>query len=377
MFNSNNRLIKAVGYLLVGFFLFIIVLSFGMPDLGLNCGPARGTVAIVNGEKVHALDLYRFRDLKFSKIKDPKMMPYILDNYIMEILLRQQAEDLGLITTDEKMLRYIKETPYFKNPKTQKYDPEILKMVLRNYRMSFEEFEKISKRDLMINELRYLISKGIATSSNDIKAKYKADNSKLKIKFAYISDKDLEKRFKKDLVVSQNEIDGRIKESREEIKDPKKDKIRIEKKIKSEKLDRVKKSIEEKINTMAKEGASFAQAVKVLKGTNGSSKIFKIGETIRNSDKKGISLTPLSNSKVLRENLMKLPKGKVSPAFNSRRGIFIFTTELKEIPREMPKEEELEKIEKSQMYGLINSLQRNLYRSLNENSKILKNLQMK
>ncbi len=375
MFNSNNKLIKAVGYLMVGFFLFIIVLSFGMPDLGLNCGTDRGTVAVINGEKVHALDFYRFRDLKFSKVRDSKMMPYILDNFIMEILLRQQAEKLGIVTTENKIKRYIKGSPYFKNPNTKKYDPEILKMVLRNYRMSFEEFEKITQRDLLINELKYLISKGVAISSNDLKAKYRAENSKFKIKYAHISNKELEKQFKDKLVVSKSEIDDEINKSQTEVKDPKKDRERIEKKLRAEKLKEIKKSIEEKINKMAAEGASFAKAARTLGGKAGSSQVFKLGETMRNSDNKGVSLRALSNSEVLRKNLMKTAKGNVAPAFDNNRGIFIFTPVMKDIPEKAPGEEELKKMESEQLYKTINSMQRNLYISLNESSKILKNLQ--
>jgi len=374
MFKSRNFLVKAVGYFLVGFFLFIIVLSFGMPDLGLNCGTSTGTVAVVNGEKVHAMDFYRYRDLKFSKLKDEKMLPYILDNYVMEILVRQKAAEMGLETTDQKLKRYIKETPYFKNPKTKEYDPEILKLILRNYRMSFAEFEKIARKDLLINEFRYTVTKGAAVSTEDAIEKYRAENSKIKIKYAFLSNADIEKAHRKDLKISAKEIDAEMAKNKTAAKDPKKDRNRIEAKLKQQKIAEIRKTIKAEIDAMASKKASFASVSRKLGGKTGQSEIFKIGGNLKNSVKKGVSLYSLAGSDVFRKNLMKLPLNISSPVYENGRGIYIFTPVMRQISSKKPAEKEIEKIKNSLLYTAMNSLQRNLYRQLNEESKILKNL---
>jgi len=91
MFDQKNVISKYVGYFLIGFFLFIIILSFGMPDV-TGCNNDRTSIAVVNGQKVHHLDFLRYRDTKFAQFRNQKMDSFILDNYILELMLIQKAE---------------------------------------------------------------------------------------------------------------------------------------------------------------------------------------------------------------------------------------------------------------------------------------------
>ena len=253
------------------------------------------------------------------------MLPYILDNYIMEVLLRQKAEKMGLSTTDEKIKRYIQETQYFINPVTGKYDPERLKMVLRSYRMSFEEFEKIARKDLLINDFRYLIAKGAAVSSDDAIAKYMADNSKIKIRYSFLSNADIEAKHKNEITVSDKEIDKEIASRKDAVKDPKTAREKIKNELKLKKTAELRKTIAQKIDAMAAKGASFSSASQSLGGKTGESEIFKLGGNVKNAKKGEAGLSSLAASDIFRKNLMKLKENTSSPAFDNGRGIMIFT----------------------------------------------------
>jgi len=69
MFDSKSPVVKIVSYTITGFFVLIIVISFGMPDFISRMGLDQSSVAVVNGEKVDRYDFLRYRDSRFGDMR--------------------------------------------------------------------------------------------------------------------------------------------------------------------------------------------------------------------------------------------------------------------------------------------------------------------
>ena len=107
MFDSKSPVVKIVGYIIIGFFGLIIIISFGMPDFISRMGLDESIVASVNGEKVHRLDYLRYRDNRFRHLKNQKDADdMILNYYIGDVLILQKAKELGFDVSDDKRVYF-------------------------------------------------------------------------------------------------------------------------------------------------------------------------------------------------------------------------------------------------------------------------------
>ncbi|PKL39741.1 MAG: hypothetical protein CVV44_05835 [Spirochaetae bacterium HGW-Spirochaetae-1] len=374
MFDSRSPIVRFVGYTVIGFFLLIIIISFGMPDFLSRIGLDKTIVATVNGKKVHVLDFLRYRDTRFRNLRSKEMEDMILNNFIAEVLLLQYAEKLGFTSTDEYIMRTIKEMDDFKDPATGKYSPERFKLILEQNRLSFTEFYKLIKNDMTKSGFYRQIGMGLSITNDDARAEYIADKSKLQIQYAFLAAADLKKQYARALNVTEEEISREMKISTADLKDPKTDKNRIKAKLEKRKLEAVEDSIIERINALAANNGSFTAAAAILQGQQGLSTVFKIGEQPQDSKKDGKPLTLLANSPVFRDNCLILKKGSASQVIKTPSGLFIFTPVMSEIPKSEPDDKELDSIKKRMQYERLNALSMNLMQKLNEESKIIKNL---
>ncbi len=375
MRKSGNPFIKFTGYLLIGFFLLIIILSFGMPDIGLNCGGMDpGTIAIVNGEKIHTLEYLRYRDTKFSQFKNQNMDSFILDNFVLEILLLQEAQKTGIKVTENQISRYITNSPDFKNPQTGQYDPKHFQMVLNNNRLNFDEFNKLLTKDMTISDFRFLVSTGAAVPSEDIEAKNLVENSKIRIKYAHLTPEQIKKNYSKDISVTEEEIDNEIKNKNVTITDPETDRVRIKNELLDQKLEAVKEKIASQIDNSAQKGASFSNTYSILKGKIFFSEPFKIGEKIKPLNDEESTVSSIENSKIFINNIMTMPLNSSSPVISSNTGLYIFTPIERSIQKKTRDPETNEKTRNDLAYDSINMITHNLVKNLSEKSKVRKNL---
>jgi len=373
MFDEKSVVSKYVGYILIGFFLLIIILSFGMPDIS-GCNTDRTAIAVVNGQKVHHLDYLRYRDTKFAQFRNQKMDSFILDNYILEILLLQKAEKSGFKTTEDRISNYVKSSPEFKNPSTGKFDPEYFQAILRNNRLDIVEFQKLVTRDFNMNNYKFFIGTGGASSKEDILTKNIVDNSSIQVQYSFLSTEELKKRYQNDIIVTDPEIDAEIKNNNVKISDPKTDRERIRKQIEDKKLEKIKNDLAAKINAIAASNGTFASASAVLNGITAKSSKFKIGEPVKSDEKEPKLIAALNNSNIFTDKCLTLEKDKTSSAIINGAGIYIFSTLLKVIPADLPDEVTLKKASDTANYASANMFTRNLVKKLNEKSKIIKNL---
>lgn len=373
MFDQKSVVSKYVGYFLIGFFLFIIILSFGMPDV-TGCGADRSSIAVVNGQKIDRLDFLRYRDTKFAQFRNQKMDSFILDNFILEMMLIQKAEKNGFKITEDRITNYVKKSPEFKNPSTGKFEPEYFQAILRNNRLDIEEFEKLIRRDFTLNDYKYFLSIGGASATEDINSKNIVDNSVIQIQYAILSIEEIRKNYKNDLIVTDTDVDAEIKNNNVKISDPTTDRERIKKQIEEKKLEKIKNDLAEKINGIAASNGTFASANAVLKGKVAKSSKFKIGEPVKTEEKEPKTIAALNNSNIFTEKCLTLTLNASSPAVLSGSGIYIFTPIIKTIPPASIDKDTLEKSFNMANNGSANMLTRNLLKVMQEKSKVIKNL---
>lgn len=372
MFDSKSPIVKYVGYVIIGFFLLIIIISFGLPDFVSRLGMDQNTVATVNGEQINRLSFIRYRDLRFRNFRDEKMLDYILNNMIQEVLLLQKAKAEGFSISDEGVLRNIKEMPAFRG-QDGKYDPKQFELVLNHYHMSFSEFLKLKQDERILESFNRAVQMGLTVSEEDARAKYIADNSKLQIRYSFLSSRDFKKR--NPVTVSDAEVEAELKKNIKEIKDPKSDRKRIKSKLTRKKLAALENQLISQINALANKKGSFGAAAGLMRGKLSMSAPFKPGEQVKDSGKKGKSLSLLANSALFRKNLLTLKPGQVSPAIKTATGIYVFTPVVQQIADgEIKKVEDIDKVRSSIMGNHYRTVSMNISKKLNMESEIIKNL---
>ncbi len=376
MFDAKHPVIKIGGYVIIGFFTLIIVISFGMPDFISRMGGDENTVAIVNGEPIHRLDYLRYRDRysEYLKGENAKQMePLILDRLIMQRLILQKADKLGIKISETRVQNGIKEIPFFKN-EGGKFDSSRLERYLEYTHQNLADFYKGYEEELIIDELRQLLEAGRGISPDDVQFEYTLDKSKMQIKYAFLSNKEMRKRFADRLNVTEKEIDDELKKNKEEAKDPKTDRNRIKMKLENNKFNAIKNDVIKTIDAMAKDNKGFEQAASYLSGEIALTDEFKIGGQLKKIGKDGRPLYSLSNSPVFNQEFLAVDRGKISKAIEGFDGIYVFTPVKKEIVTEAPPADESQKIAEKLSQEEGEAVFMALITALRDSSKITKNL---
>ena len=373
MLDSKNGFTQYVGYGLIGFFILIIILAFGLPDLGLNCGEDPYMKVIVNGQKFNPVEYYKYQRMVMGSTgKNEQMNDYFFQSFVREVLVQQKANDEGIEFSDERLADIIKKSPEYTNPSTGKFDQAYFQMMLNHNNMTLPEFEKILRRNIARDELFFYVGRGNAVPADDVKFNTFIKGTKIQIKYAYLSNDDLKKRYAKETAVTDAEIDSEIASQNVTISDPKTDRERVKKQLEAKKLDKLKNDIIEKINALASAGGSFDSAAAILNGKIEKSAPFKIGENIKSEGKESKNLGSISGSGIFTDRLLAMNKNVTSPVINSASGLYIFTPILKEFPKKDPDEEALTKSREELSSAGFNTIARNILLDLIQDSKIVK-----
>jgi len=373
MFDSKSPIVKIVSYAVTGFFVMIIVISFGMPDFISRMGLDQTAIAYVNGEKVDRLDYLRYRDSRFGDMRgEKKMEAMILSYFINDVLLLQDARKAGFSVSDEAVKDYILNIPGLKDPATGTLNAERLNMFLERVNISFNDLQKTIRKDLLRDRYMQFLRMGVAVPSSEVISEYRAANSRIQVKYSYLSGMDMQKMFAAETAVTDAEITAEMEKNKKEVKDPKTDRDRIKKKLESAKLARIKKDIIDRVNAIALKGGSFDEAQAVLKGNVTLSKIFRPGERL--TDDRGQPVTGLNNSKIFLEDFMEIGQNKSSRIISSDSGMYIFTPVVKDIKNDDVPEKDQAAIAGRLEQESVRMITGNLMQKLYEGSKIVKNL---
>ncbi|MCL1911146.1 MAG: SurA N-terminal domain-containing protein [Leptospirales bacterium] len=362
---------KFAGYFVISFFLLIIVISFGMPDVCVRFDMPTTAIAVVNGKNIDRVDFVRFRDL-LSIERNPQFDSIILDRLIVNELLWQYTQKFGFEASDERVGRVLMAN--FTDPNTGEYNPDALKNHLQRYHLSFPKFENMERRNIAINDFNSSIVEGTAISGSDAREEYICRNSKMQIRYAFLSKQDLMKRYTERIAVTDEEIAAEMKNNPGELKDPATDKDRIKEKLAEKKTASAEDELFGKIDSIASAGGSFAEASALLRGTAGISDIFTPGDPLKRQGGAEINLAPIENSKVFRETCVNLPIGASSEPIRTSGGIYIFTPVMKQISQKEPSEADLETLAKEMQKNRSDYVMNSMLTQFSEESKIRKNL---
>lgn len=372
MFDTKHPVIKVAGYIIVGFFVLIIIISFGMPDFLSRMGLDQNTVAKVNGEVIGYMDFIRYRDTHmFGKTDDQKQQQrMIIERMIQEKLLVQLAKKEGIIVTKKEIKSVIHNR--FSDD-TGSFNESLFKNFLDRFHMGVSDYYKYVEDEVYAGKLQNLLLAGISVSPWEIVTDYRIQNSKIKIQFAFLSNAELAKRYANDIAVTDEEIDAELKKNPKELKDPKTDRQRIKEKLANAKLERIKQQLSKNINDLALAGRSFAEAQMVLKGAVSYSNEFKPGDLVRERDDKGRILYPIQESGIFQSDLFTLRQGVTSRLIPGFDGLYIFTPVVRVIPGVQVPEKDKQSLEQNLFYAKANALYISLLTRLFEKSKIIRN----
>lgn len=375
MFDSRSPAVKIGGYIIIGFFVLIIAISFGMPDFMSRLGMDRNTVAIVNGDTIQHIDFVRYRDLnayRFGNARSDDMQKQILDRMIQEKLLVQKAKDLGIQVSDKEVKNLIHRR--FANQQGN-FDQSILQNFMQRLHIGLADYFQMVREELYLVKLQQMIMGGLGVSPEEVSTRYTLQNSSIRFKYCYVSNNQLKKRFASSISVTDAEVEKEMKENPAEVKDPKSDRKRVREKLENRKFQEKKEELVKNIDSMAFEGASFQKTASMLGGKISYSNQFSIGEPVREQNEKGSVLYAISESNVFRSDALAIDKGNTSRVIQSFDGLYVFTPVQKQVPFGRVPEEKYTAIEKRLYFAKANSLYMSLLNSLYEESEIVKNLQ--
>ena len=372
MFDSKHPVVKVVGYVIVGFFVLIIIISFGMPDFLSRMGFDQNTIAKVNGETIGYMDFIRYRDTHmFGKTEDPKQQQrMIIERMIQERLLVQLAKKEGIVVT-EKEIKNVIRNRFSDNTGT--FNEAFFRNFLDRFHMGISDYYKYVEQEIYLGKLQNLLLAGVSVSPLEVVSDFRIQNTKLKIQYAFVSNQELAKRFASAIAVTDEEVDAELKKNPKELKDPKTDRQRIKDKLANDRLEKIKQDLAKKIDQLALAGRSFAEAQAVLQGVVSYSNEFRPGDLIREKDEKGRILYPLQESKIFQSDIFSLKQGATSRCIYGFDGIYIFTPVVRYIPGTQVPDKERQALEQNLFYTKANSLYISLLTRLFEKSKIIRN----
>lgn len=376
MFDSRSTFIKIGGYVIVGFFVLIIIISFGMPDFMSRIGGMdKSTVAVINGEKVSYLDFLRYRDLLAGRIKDVnsrEIQQFILENIIRYRLQLQKARDLGVTVSDDRVKYFIKRNPMFRG-ENGTFNDVYLTRFLDHYHMSLTDYYVMVREELMNSEMIQMIRMGVGVSPGEVRDQLAIDTSRIQIKYGFVSTAELKNRMGGRLAVTDEEVEREIKTNRAEIKDPKTDKERMRSKLADRKFDSLRREIIAKIDRLSLEGGSFENAVAVLGGRVQLSAVFRIGEPVREASGKGGILYSISESPLFVSDCLAIRQGGTSRVIQSFDGLYVFTPVQKAISFTEPPQAQYGSVESRLLGERTNDVYIAMMTSFMEKSKVRRN----
>lgn len=376
MFDSKSPIVKIGGYTIIGFFVLIIIISFGMPDFMSRIGLDKNTVAVVNGEKIHYMDFLRYRDNLAGRIKDvnkKEIQQYILDNMIRYRLQLQQAEKIGIRVSDERVKRYIREMPMFMN-EDGKFENRRLNYFLDRYHLSIQDYYTMVREELINNELVQMIRMGVGVVPDEVNFHNTVVTSSIQIQYCFASNVELKKRYGARLSVPDGEIEQELKKNRAEIKDPKTDRERVRKKLEDRKFEELKKTLTADIDKLYAAGGTFQAASAILGGKVMMSQPFRIGEPVKGTEKKRGILHTINESPYLINDCLALNPNRTSRVINAFDGLYVFTPVKKQISLATVVQKEYGAHEGRIFNEKVNAIYYSMMSAFLEKSKIRKNM---
>ena len=338
--NAKHPFIRIGGWIIMGFLTLVIVISFGMPDFLSRINIDQNVAAIVNGKKIYKMEIARIMrqmrgDGSDAANADQKSQQ-ILFELVNQCLQTQFAYKLGVRVSEDVALNFVAT----KFPNDEAFTRYTDSMGVSRPTLLAELKDRI-----VANEGSKLIyGYGVGVSSDEVLFQNAVNNSKFQVRFAFVSNDDLKKRFGGSVAVTDKEIDDEMAKNKKEIKDPATDRERFRGIIADRKLEQEKKTLVKSVDDVAAKNGTFEAAAALIGGKVAVSDTFKAGDPVKEPGKDAKPLYSLSDSDIFRSDFAAIKPGIASRAVSGHEGIYVFTPVKKDIQFDAPKEEEAAKI---------------------------------
>src|SRR5438477_259575 len=181
---SNSTGIKILYGLLAG--LFII---WGVGAVG---GQRMEVVARVGGQPISRRDVERataamqrrFEGMPADLVRSLNLRERALDQLIEDVLIRQEAERLGLRVSEAELIEAITRMPEFQED--GRFSRERVEAVLR-YQRDRGEFEDQLRRSILFQRLQSLVTDGVHVSDSEIDERYRLDHLQVNLAFVRVA----------------------------------------------------------------------------------------------------------------------------------------------------------------------------------------------
>lgn len=195
--NAQSWIIK----ILFGVIILAFVLTFGLGGFDDKGDPI---VAYVDKEPISRVEfettLARFiENLRQSgnatpeQLNSPQLKQMVLNNLIARTLIMQEADRLGISTSDEEVYQAISAMPAFWN-KDKRFDKERYTAMLRKSRTTPEKFEQEFRLSLLQGKLQRYVSKTAQGTPEQGRALYDWLREKATINYLVINPEDFLKK---------------------------------------------------------------------------------------------------------------------------------------------------------------------------------------
>jgi len=190
---SNAR--SSLIVLIFGAIIVSFIFSFGRGSSGFRTRTPETWAAKVNGELVTAGDFAQAYATRFRQAAAQRGGKYTTDNarqddlrratlksLVDQELIAQQADELGVLVTDQELSDSIARSPQFQQ--NGKFDFDYYKRLVENgYGMSVPRFEDAWRRDLLRAKVIQAALNGAAVSDDEVRAFYQAQHESAAISY--------------------------------------------------------------------------------------------------------------------------------------------------------------------------------------------------
>lgn len=184
-------------FIKVVFWMIIIVFVFWGVGVMVAGGNKVNVAAMVNGEPITAQEYARaFENMQrmYQQVYRENFTPAVaaqlnlhqraLDDLVNDMLLKREAQRLGLQVTDDEVRDAILNVPTFHNG--DRFDRTRYLAALRATRTTPTEFEESQRQSLLITKLESLVTDGITVSDAEIRDLYALDHDQIDVAFVKV-----------------------------------------------------------------------------------------------------------------------------------------------------------------------------------------------
>ena len=177
------------GLIIAVFIIFLGGIFVGLGGYYFTGADTTEAVAVVGGEKIpylryrtrltQTLEALRAQGTEVSAEMEAQIKQEMLREMIVDELLAQQAEKLGLVVSDAEIANAIQQTPAFQ--RDGRFDQQLyFQAVAAQFRMSPEKFEQFHRRLMLSSKLKAMIFRLVKVLPAEVREEYVRTGGPLK-----------------------------------------------------------------------------------------------------------------------------------------------------------------------------------------------------